>query len=140
MLSIYPACFYEEENSYSVIFPDFDFLSTYGDTLQEAMEMAVDCLAGALFSAKIDGEKIPSPSKIESVEPKKISEELGLESKSYFVNLVSVDVEDYAKTHFNKAVKKTLTIPEWLNEEAISKKINFSKVLQEALIAKLQSL
>ena len=140
MLSIYPACFYEEENGYSVIFPDFDFLSTCGDTLQEAMEMAVDCLAGALFSAKIDGEKIPSPSKIESIDPKKISEELGFESKSYFVNLVSVDVEDYAKTHFNKAVKKTLTIPEWLNEEAISKKINFSKVLQEALIAKLKSL
>lgn len=140
MLSIYPACFYEEENSYSVIFPDLDFLSTCGDTLQEAMEMAVDCLAGALFRAKIDGEKIPSPSKIESIDPKQISEELGLESKSYFVNLVSVDVEDYAKPHFNKAVKKTLTIPEWLNEEAISKKINFSKVLQEALIAKLQSL
>ena len=140
MLSIYPACFYEEENSYSVIFPDLDFLSTCGDTLQEAVEMAVDSLAGALFSAKIDGEKIPSPSKIESIDLKKIAEELGLESKSYFVNLVSVDVEDYAKTHFNKAVKKTLTIPEWLNEEAISKKINFSKVLQEALIAKLQSL
>ena len=133
MLSIYPACFYEEENSYSVIFPDFNLLSTCGDTLQEAMEMAVDCLAGALFSAKIDGEKIPTPSKIESIDPKKISKELGLESKSYFVNLVSVDVEDYAKKHFNRAVKKTLTIPQWLNKMAEAKNVNFSRVLQTAL-------
>ena len=49
-------------------------------------------------------------------------------------------VEEYAKTHFNKAIKKTLTIPEWLNKEAMSKKINFSQVLQEALIAKLHSM
>lgn len=59
--------------------------------------------------------------------------------KSCFVNYVSVDVEEYAKTHYNKAVKKTLTILEWLNEAAMSKKINFSKVLQEALILKLKS-
>ncbi len=140
MLSIYPACFYEEKDVYSVIFPDFNDLSTCGATLQEAMEMAVDCLAGALFSAKIDGEEICKPSSIESVDAKKIAEELGFEYKSNFVNLVSVDVEEYAKTHFNRAVKKTLTIPEWLNEAATSKKINFSKVLQEALIEKLRSL
>ena len=116
MLSIYPACFFEEENHYSVIFPDFNSLSTCGDSLQDAMEMAIDCLAGALFSAKLEFEFIQS-----------------------FVTLVSVDVEEYAKTHFNKAIKKTLTIPEWLNKEAMSKKINFSQVLQEALIAKLHS-
>lgn len=140
MLSIYPACFFEEEKSYSVIFPDFDYLSTCGDTLQDAMEMAVDCLALALFSAKIDGEDIPAPSKIESIDAEKIEKELGFKSKSHLVNLVSVDVEEYAQTHYNKAVKKTLTIPEWLNEAAKSKKINFSKVLQEALITKLKSL
>ena len=54
MLSIYPACFFEEENHYSVIFPDFNYLSTCADSLQDAMEMAIDCLAGALFSAKLD--------------------------------------------------------------------------------------
>lgn len=138
-MSIYPACFFEEDNGYSVIFPDLNYLSACGSTLQEAMEMAVDCLAGFLFSARIDGEDIPKPSDIENIDAKKISKELGFESKSDFVNLISVDVEEYAKTHFNRAVKKTLTIPEWLNEEAISKKINFSKVLQEALIEKLKS-
>ena len=99
MLSIYPACFFEEDNGYSVIFPDLNYLSACGSTLQEAMEMAVDCLAGFLFSARIDGEDIPKPSDIENIDAKKISKELGFESK----------------------------------------KINFSKVLQEALIEKLKS-
>ena len=51
--------------------------------------------------------------------------------------MVSVDVEAYAKEHFEKSVKKTLTIPIWLNNAAIEKGINFSQVLQEALKAKL---
>ena len=135
MLSIYPACFFEEENHYSVIFPDFNYLSTCGNSLQDAMEMAVDCLAGALFSAKLDNEDIPIPSKLEEIDPTQIASELEFEFKQSFVTLVSVDVEEYAKTHFNK----TLTIPEWLNKEAMSKNINFSQVLQEALIAKLHS-
>ena len=133
MLSIYPACFFKEENHYSVIFPDFNYLSTCGDSLQDAMEMAVDCLAGALFSAKLDNEDIPIPSKLEEIDPTQIASELEFEFKQSFVTLVSVDVEEYA-------IKKTLTIPEWLNKEAMSKKINFSQVLQEALIAKLHSM
>lgn len=140
MLSIYPACFFEEENHYSVIFPDFNSLSTCGDSVQNAMEMAIDCLAGALFSAKLDNEDIPIPSKLEEMDPTQIASELEFEFKQSFVTLVSVDVEEYAKTHFNKVIKKTLTIPEWLNKEAMSKKINFSQVLQEALIAKLHSM
>ena len=139
MLSIYPACFFEEENHYSVIFPDFNYLSTCEDSLQDALDLAVDCLAGALFSAKLDNEDIPIPSKLEEIDPTQIASELEFEFKQSFVTLVSVDVEEYAKTHFNKAIKKTLTIPEWLNKEAMSKKINFSQVLQEALIAKLHS-
>ena len=79
MLSIYPACFFEEENHYSVIFPDFNYLSTCGDSLQDAMEMAVDCLAGALFSAKLDNEDIPIPSKLEEIDPTQIASELEFE-------------------------------------------------------------
>lgn len=131
MLSIYPACFFEEENGYSVIFPDFYYLSTCVDSLKEAIEMAVDCLAGALFTSKIDGEDIPEPSGIDSVDAEKKATELGFTSKSCFVNYVSVDVEEYAKTHYNKAVKKTLTIPEWLNEAAMSKKLIFRKFFKK---------
>ena len=49
MLSMYPACFYKEAEGYSVVFPDLNNLATQGDTFEEAMEMAVDCLAGALL-------------------------------------------------------------------------------------------
>lgn len=125
MLSIYPACFFEEENHYSVIFPDFNYLSTCEDSLQDALDLAVDCLAGALFSAKLDNEDIPIPSKLEEIDPTQIASELEFEFKQSFVTLVSVDVDEYAKTHFNKAIKKTLTIREWLNKEAMSKKNQF---------------
>lgn len=56
-----------------------------------------------------------------------------------FVNMVSVDVEAYAKKHFDKSVRKTLTIPAWLNTAALEMNINFSQVLQEALLAKVQA-
>lgn len=60
-------------------------------------------------------------------------------STEKFINLVSVNVNAYAKEHFEKSVKKTLTIPTWLNELAIEQNINFSQVLQEALLAKLRA-
>lgn len=140
MLSVYPAVFFKEENGYSVIFPDLNDLATDGDTLSEAMMMAIDCLAGYLFTAKIDNVPVSNPSDMKNISPEVIAKELGLSYEEAFVNLVSVDVEEYAKLHFNKSVKKTLTIPEWLNKEALSKGINFSQVLQEALISKLQSM
>jgi len=140
MLSVYPAVFFKEENGYSVIFPDLNDLATDGDTLSEAMMMAIDCLAGYLFTAKYDHEAVANPSDMKSIRPEAIAQELELSNEEAFVNLISVDVEEYAKLHFNKSVKKTLSIPEWLNKEALSKGINFSQVLQEALIAKLQSM
>lgn len=140
MLSIYPAIFYKEKDEYSVIFPDLNYLSTCGENLNDAMEMAIDCLAEYLYTAKLDDDKLPMPSKIDDIHPIDIANTIGFDGKDSFINLISVDLEDYAKTHFNKSVKKTLTIPEWLNREATKKNINFSKVLQEALIAKLRSL
>lgn len=47
--------------------------------------------------------------------------------------MVSVDVQSYAKEHFNKTVKKTLSIPQWMNDMAVARKLNFSKILQNAL-------
>ena len=64
MLSIYPACFFKEDNGYSVIFPDLNYLATQGDTLEDAVAMAVDCLAGYLYTAKMDNEKFPKASKL----------------------------------------------------------------------------
>lgn len=137
MLSAYPACFLKEENGYSVIFPDLDYLSTCGETVEEAFSMAIDCLAGYLYRLKEDGETIPTPSLMSELSPSDIARELDIEPGESFINIVTVDVEEYAKSHFEKSVKKTLTIPAWLNQAALEQNINFSQTLQEALKAKL---
>lgn len=138
MLSAYPACFFKEKSGYSVIFPDLNDLATCGDTLDEALTMAVDCLAGYLYACQNDGETIPPPSAIEKINPNAMAKELETEFTEVFVNIVTVDVAEYAKTHFEKSIKKTLTIPTWLNKAALEKDINFSQVLQEALKEKLR--
>lgn len=140
MLTMYPACFIQEDNGFSVIFPDLDDLSTCGDTLEEAMAMAVDCLAGYLHTLAQEGKAAPTPSPLSAVDPRLVA--LGLDiddAQDTFVNLVSVDVQAYAKAHFERSVKKTLTIPEWLNNAALEKGINFSQVLQDALKQRLQN-
>lgn len=142
MLSMYPACFYKEDNDgYSVIFPDLNYLVTQGDSLEEAMEMAVECLAGYLYSSKLSGEKIPDPSNVVDIDAVAVSKEVSPDEPvgESFVNIVSVDVEAYAKIHFKKSVRKTLTIPSWLNDAALEQGINFSKTLQEALISKIRA-
>lgn len=136
MLTMYPACFFKERNGYSVIFPDLDFLSTCGDTLEESIKMATDCLAGYLYTMRQD-EEVNSPSDLKDINLDLVAKELGLPTENAFVNIISVDVEEYAKTHFNKSVKKTLSIPQWLNDMAIEQHINFSKVLQDALKSEL---
>lgn len=139
MLSIYPACFFREDKGYSVIFPDLNWLATQGDTLEEAMRMAVDCLAGYLYTCQLDGDDIPGPSKLSEINPEDVRKELAPEVPvcEAFVNMVSVDVTLYAQEHFEKSVRKTLTIPAWLNKAALEQGVNFSQVLQEALKTKL---
>ena len=138
MLSAYPACFFKEELGYSVVFPDLNYLATGGDTLDEALRMAVDCLAGYLYWLEKDGDAAPVPSAVGQIDPAVIARELEFEFEEVFVNLITVDVAEYAKKHFEKSVKKTLTIPAWLNTAAIEQNINFSQVLQEALKEKLK--
>ena len=62
MLSTYPAVFFKEENGYSVIFPDLDYLATCGETLEEAISMAIDCLAGYIYWLTQDEDSMPAPS------------------------------------------------------------------------------
>lgn len=100
--------------------------------------MAVDCLAGYLYWLQQDGETAPTPSAIGIIDPFDIAKELETESSEAFVNMVTVDVAEYAKAHFEKSVKKTLTIPAWLNKAALEQNLNFSQVLQEALKERLR--
>ena len=96
--------------------------------------MAVDCLAGYLYALKQDGKAMPTPSDLQAIRIEHVARELEIDDvQESFVNLVSVDVPSYAKAHFERSVKKTLTIPEWLNVAAEKRGVNFSAVLQDAL-------
>lgn len=139
MLSMYPACFFHETNGYSVVFPDLNWLATQGSSFENAMEMAVDCLAGYLYSAERSGETIPGPSSPGQIDPAAVAKALDPDTPmpEAFVNVVSVDVAEYAKAHFERSVKKTLSIPAWLNDQAVQAGINFSQLLQDALKVRL---
>ena len=140
MLSIYPACFFKEKRGYSVVFPDLNYLATNGKDLDEAMEMAVDCLAGYLWWCDFDGEKPPAPSLRENIKAADIAKELELKTTDDgFVNLISVDVQTYAKEHFDKSIRKSITIPSWLNDTAEAMGINFSQTLKEGLVNKIRA-
>ena len=122
----YPAVFtLEEDGTYSIIFPDLEGCYTCGDSLEE---MAEDALALTLYGYEKEGREIPKASVPTAITV----------SENEFVNFIACDTMAYRKMYNNKAVKKTLTIPEWLNEAATSMGLNFSQVLQEALISKIQ--
>ena len=76
---------------------------------------------------------------VSGFDPAAVAKELDPDSPAgeAIVNMVAVDVAAYAKAHFEKSVKKTLTIPAWLNAAALERNINFSQVLQDALMNQL---
>ncbi len=123
MKYVYPAIFTEEEKGYSVYFPDLEGCYTCGDDLKDALMMAEDILAFTLYDYETDKKELPPASNLHDIAAE----------ENEFINYIQCDTLEYRKRHNNRAVKKTLTIPEWLNEEASAKKINFSSVLQEAL-------
>lgn len=124
----YPAIFRQESGElYSVEFPDIDGCVTSGGSLPDAIEMAEDALCLMLYDMEEDGEPIPSPSDLRDV----------LAEPDALVSLVCCDTLAYRKLYSNKSVKKTLTIPAWLNTMAERADLNFSSVLQEALKLRL---
>lgn len=130
MKLVYPACFYEEkEGGYSVEIPDLLGCCTQANTLEDAMEMAEDAALGWILTSIEDEEEIPNPSKIQDIK---------LERENGFVTLLLLDIDQYTEKYgTKKSVKKTLTIPEWLNKRAEKIGINFSQTLQEALLNKI---
>ena len=124
---IFPALFKEDGGYYTVTFPDFESCYTQGDDIADALEAAEDVLCLTLYNLEQANKKIPSPSDIKLIKC----------NNNEFVSLISCDTLEYRKFYDNKAVKKTLTIPSWLNTMSENEGINFSSVLQEALKGKL---
>ena len=126
MLFIYPAIFHKEEGNYWVEFPDLEGCQSYGEDIKETIKMAQEALE-LYIEVKLEaGNILPKPSDIEK---------LKLDDNS-FSSFITCEVDEYLKSA--KAVKKTLTIPEWLNVLAEKKGINFSQTLQNALLEKLE--
>ena len=129
MKLIYPAVFYpfsDGSGGYLVEFPDLPGCVTEGKNLEEAFEMATDAASGWVLDELEEGNPVPVASKYEDV----VARENGQ------INSILLDMDAYAEKYGEKAVRKNVTIPAWLNTFAEKQKINFSQVLQEALLSK----
>ena len=124
----YPSIFHKaEEGGFWVSFPDIPECLTEGDNMRQAYEMASDAL-GLVISDKIKNkETLPTPSPADEIN-----------TEDGYLVIVEFDLLEYQRKHNNRAVKKTLSIPAWLNEAAIRAGVNFSQVLQEALLEKVK--
>ena len=123
-LTVFPAIFTFDGKYYNVDFIDLKGCSTFGDSMQNAYLMA----QGAMGLYLDNLTNFPEPTlDISSI----------VLQENQFISFVSIDMDEYRKKFNNKSIKKTLTIPEWLNYLSEKNNINFSQVLQEALKEKL---
>jgi predicted RNase H-like HicB family nuclease len=124
MKYVYMAIFQQEdEGAFTVRFPDLPGCVTFGNGLPDAISMAEDALCLWLYDHEADGKPVPPPSP-----PRAITT-----CDDDFVSAISVDTDFYRRFYENSAVKKTLTIPAWLNQQAEEAHINFSQILQNGL-------
>jgi predicted RNase H-like HicB family nuclease len=124
----YPAVFCEHKNDrcVTVRVPDLPGCVSWGDTLAEAILMGTDAASGWVLSELEDGKPAPGASAIGDVHPDE-DEEGG------FVSMLVLDMDAYAEKYGKKSVRKSLTIPAWLNTFAEEKRISYSKVLRDSL-------
>ncbi len=131
MKLVYPAIFtpFGDIDGYTVEVPDLPGCVTEGNSLVDAIEMAVDAASGWVLDELEAGHSIPSASA-----PSDITAPEGS-----FVNLLVLDMSSYSEKYGSKTVRKNITIPAWLNTYGEANHINFSRVLQDALLKQAQS-
>lgn len=134
MYIAYPAIFYKANDTegYYVVFPDFDGGATEGSDEQDALYMAQDWLGINLYDYFVGRKDFPRVSSIKDLSLDPEEAEYAILEDS-FISLVGLDIAEYVKQVDKKTVKKTLTIPSYLNEMGKSMHINFSQVLTDAL-------
>lgn len=126
MKYVYPAIFVPEDENYNVTVPDLPGCFTFGTSIPDAIYMARDAISLWLCDAEDNKEPIPAASSLEA-----------LNIDKGFVNLIDVDTLEYRRINDSKAIKKTLSIPSYLNSIAEREGVNFSAVLQDALKERL---
>ena len=112
---IFPALFTYDSDGITVEFPDLPGAITAGNTEEEALSMAKECLELHLYGIEEDKEVIPNPSHIIEIN----------HNKNQAIVLIKANMRATRDEMNNRTVKKTLTIPKWLNDQAMNKKINF---------------
>lgn len=128
MKLVYPAVFTPciEKEGYTVEVPDLPGCVTEGKDLVDAIEMGVDAASGWVLGELEEGNNIPAPSLRK--------ENIKLEDPESFVSILVLDMDAYAEKYGDKTVRKNITIPAWLNTYGEKNNINFSRVLQDALL------
>ena len=131
MKLIYPAVFRpftDQSRGYVVEFPDLPGCVTEGKDLEQAIEMGIDAASGWILGELEDGERIPPASDYFEI----------IVENGCMINMLLLDIDAYEEKYGEKAVRKNLTIPAWLNAFAEKNNINFSKLLQETLFSMAQ--
>ena len=121
MKYVYPAILYPDDGKIGVTVPDLPGCHTFGDNIADALFMAKDAVEMWLWHAENEGKNIPPAS-------------VNLVAKDgETINLVAADTNEYRRANDTKAVKKTLSIPSWLNHQAEKENAPFSQILQQGL-------
>lgn len=123
MKYVYPAIIEPQDGAYAVAVPDLPGCITFGETLADALEMAKDAIEMWLWDAENRAETIPPASTLETI----------TSPENALVNLIAADTDVYRRNHETRAVKKTVSIPAWLNYKAEQANAPYSQILQEGL-------
>jgi predicted RNase H-like HicB family nuclease len=121
MKYVYPALLYNDDGKIGVTVPDLSGCHTFGDDMADALFMAKDAVEMWLWDAENKAEAIPPPSESLHV------------GAGVTVTLIAADTDEYRRSNDVRAVKKTLTIPSWLNSRAEKANAPFSQILQQGL-------
>lgn len=140
MKAAYPVIFTEADTNILIEVPDLKLYTEANEegkakgTMADAIMMARDAIGLACINVEDNGKEIPKASRMEEID---ISEGAFFEEGKSIVSLVDVDLIAYRRKMDNKTVRRNVTLPNWLNQEAEKAQINVSKVLQEALMTRL---
>ena len=136
MKNVYPVIFtplHDEKDTVLVEVPDLKIL-TQGYGMPDAMYMARDAIGLKGIDYEDDGRELPKPSKLSDINS---ANGTFADDGEGYVSLVDIDFTEYRCRIDNKTVRRNVTLPNWLNQEAEKAQLNVSRVLQEALMSKL---
>lgn len=138
MKSVYPVFIAQCDQDFLVFIPDWD-IYTEGKSMLDAIAMARDAIGLKGIDYEDDGKEMPEVSSYEAAIQKAKEDTEIFDYTQGILTMVDVDFAEYRRKHDNRMVKKNCTIPYYLNVEAEKLGINFSKLLQDALLQKIDS-